>query len=158
MRRCGPAIGNSSKGVVVAAMTVMSAALAVAGPARDEKPPAETRIAPYRGVIPACDDPGVLSEVASGFAGREREFWGSPLAIVGFERVSESGYRTNGSSYIPRRFCRGEALFSDGERRRLVYNIAEAQGFLGIGPGVTWCVVGLDRNHAFSPNCRAAGP
>ena len=33
-----------------------------------------------------------------------------------------------------------------------------ALGFIGIGSGVTWCIIGLDRNHAFSPNCRAAGP
>ena len=29
---------------------------------------------------------------------------------------------------------------------------------LGIGYGIEWCVVGLDRNWAFNPLCKAAAP
>lgn len=128
-----------------------------AGP-REHDPPAEWRTPPYTGALPPCADPGVLSEIASTFAWRESQYWDSGLVIAGFESASETGYRTTGLSYIPRRYCRAEALFNDGVRRHVVYNIGEALGFIGLGSGVTWCVVGLDRNHAFSPNCRAAGP
>lgn len=130
---------------------------AAAAPLEDE-PPAEYRYPPYTGVLPLCSDPFVLTEIASTFAAREAEYWNSGLAILGFESASEYGYRTAGLSYIPRRYCQGEALFNDGVRRRVVYNIGENLGFIGFGSGITWCVVGLDRNHAFSPNCRAAGP
>lgn len=135
----------------------LGVAAALAAP-RDHDEPAELRFPPYTGVLPACSDPYVLNEITSSFASREAEYWGAGLAIAAFEGTSEFGYRTNGASYIPRRYCRAEAIFNDGKRRRIVYNIGEALGFIGIGSGVTWCVVGLDRNHAFSPNCQAAGP
>lgn len=113
---------------------------------------------PYTGVLPACNDPNVLSGIAGDFAARESGYWNSSLAIADFLDVRETGYRTNGLSYIPRRYCGARADFNDGRRRRVVYEIAEKTGFIGIGEGVTWCVAGLDRNHAFSPACRAAGP
>lgn len=129
-----------------------------AEPGRSDTPPAEARVLRYSGALPGCDDASVLAEITSAFSAREMEYWSSGLAISTFEKVRETGYRTNGPSYIPRRYCDAEALFNDGARRRVVYNLGEALGFIGLGEGVTWCVVGVDRNHAFSPNCRAAGP
>ena len=155
MRRRG-AIERLTMAAVLAA-PVCAPPLA-AQPARETNPPAEQRILRYSAVLPDCSDPAVLGEITWSFAGREREFWASSLALANFERVWETGFRSTGASYIPRRYCNAEALFSDGERRRVVYQIGEALGFLGLGSGVTWCVQGLDRNHAFSPNCRAAGP
>jgi hypothetical protein len=136
----------------------LAAASALAGALREHDPPAEYRFPPYTGDVPLCSDAGVLSEIALRFASREAEYWDSGLAIAGFETTSEFGFRTNGLSYIPRRYCHADALFNDGKRRRVVYNIGEALGFIGLASGVTWCVEGLDRNHAFSPNCHAAGP
>ena len=143
-------------GVVFVAAAV--AGPAQAGSAQQENPPAELRVLPYSGVLPSCADPGVLSEIASRFVERESGYWGSPLAIDGFVEVGEIGYRSTGPSYIPRRYCRGAAMFNDGLRRPVAWQIGEALGFVGIGYGVTWCVVGLDRHHAFSPNCHAVGP
>ena len=140
------------------ALFALAAATAAAQPAREANPPAEFRILPYSGLTPYCVDPTILNEVVKGFAAREAWFWNSPLVIVAFDGVEDIGARNNGLSYIPRRYCRALALFNDGVRREVVYNIGESLGFIGAGPGVTWCVVGLDRNHAFSPNCRAAGP
>ncbi len=156
-------VWRAALGVVVLALTATVLALTATGAAAEaareqSHPPAEYRLPPYSGALPPCADAWTLNEVASGFASREAEFWRSGLAIEGFERISEIGYRTNGLTYIPRRYCQAEALFNDGVSRRIVFNIGEALGFIGIGNGVTWCVVGLDRNHAFSPNCRAAGP
>jgi hypothetical protein len=143
--------------VLLATLALALGGAAEAAP-REHEPPAEYRYPPYTGVLPLCSDPTVLTEITSSFAGREAEYWNSGLSIDGFESASEYGYRTDGLSYIPRRYCRAEALFNDGRRRRVVYNIGEDLGFIGIGSGVAWCVEGLDRNHAFSPNCRAAGP
>lgn len=153
MRCCGPAFGRAMKAAVFTMLAGAAPALA-----SDQNPPAEWRVIPYSGSLPSCADPGVLNEIASRFAAREAGYWGSALAVVGFGPLQEFGYRSNGPSYIPRRYCRGEAYFNDGVARRIVYNIGEALGFIGLGDGVTWCVVGLDRHHAFSPDCRAAGP
>jgi hypothetical protein len=150
------------RGVLMAALLHLVALLPLAALAgtlpHEHDAPAEDRYPPYTGVLPLCSDPDVLQDVSWSFAKRESEFWNSGLTIVGFEGTQEFGYRSNGLSYIPRRYCRAEAVFSDGARRKVVYNVGEALGFIGVGSGVTWCVEGLDRNHAFSPNCKAAGP
>jgi hypothetical protein len=124
---------------------------------RDD-PPAEVRISPFSGVLQPCDDPAMLDQIAIDFAHREMEFWNSSLTISGFERIAEIGYRLNGQTYIPRRYCQAEARFSDGARRHVVFNISASTAFLGLGSGVVWCIQGIDRNHAFTPNCRSLGP
>lgn len=145
-------------GALLAALSLASAPAAFAESASDSAPPAEYRSMPFPPALPLCNDPISLNEVAANFAIRETQYWNSTLAMTGFSDIVETGYRTNGPSYIPRRYCRAEAMFNDGQRRRLVYNIGSETGFASIGTGVTWCVVGLDRNHAYGPNCRAAGP
>ncbi len=49
-------------------------------------------------------------------------------------------------------------MLNDGKPRTVEYSIIEDGGFAGFGPGVEWCVVGLDRNWAYNPACRAARP
>jgi hypothetical protein len=140
--------------VFIVLLAATSGALAF----REHNPAAEYRNPPFTGDLPPCSDAFVLNEITSSFARREAEFWNSALIIEGFEKTAEFGFRTNGLSYIPRRYCRADAIFNDGKRREVVYNIGEGLGFIGLSYGVTWCVQGLDRNHAFSPNCHAAGP
>lgn len=127
-------------------------------PSLADTPPAEARMLPYSGVLPACDDGFALARIQRAFYDQESDYWRSGLAIESFGGVRETGLRVNGASYIPRRYCRARALFNDGRERAVVYELGEDLGFLGMGFGVTWCVVGLDRNHAFSPDCKAAGP
>ncbi len=153
-----PAFALVSRIAISVVLASSFALPADAEPRREESPPAELRILPYSGVLPACDDPAVLSDIAVRFAQRESGYWGSPLALASFKSVTETGFRSNGASYIPRRYCRASALFNDGATRRIVFNVAEQTGFLSTTAGVTWCVVDLDRNHAFSPACHAAGP
>jgi hypothetical protein len=128
-----------------------------------DSPPAETRIVPFIGDLPGCDDSSALARIQDDFYHRERDYWQSDLAIESFLGMRETGLRSNGASYIPRRYCEARALFNDSRERDVIYQIGEIGflgegiGFLGTGPGVTWCVVGLDRNYAFSPDCRGAG-
>jgi hypothetical protein len=131
---------------------------AIAGSGAGDTPRAEERITPFSGVVEACDATFVLNELVARLAARERDFGYSSLEITGFEGITQTGFRSNGLSYIPRRYCRAEAMFNDGVRRRLVYNIGEHTGFIGQSFGLTWCVVGLDREHAFGADCKAAGP
>ena len=144
-------------GYVVAASGV-AVATAAAGPIAADTPRAEERITPFAGTVEACDATFVLNEIVARVAARERDFGYSSLEILGFEGITQTGFRSNGASYIPRRYCRAEAMFNDGVRRKLVYNIGERTGFIGLSYGLTWCVVGLDREHAFGADCKAAGP
>jgi hypothetical protein len=112
----------------------------------------------YEAVLPPCDDPGALHEIASRFAQKEAQFWNSDLQIVDFLRVRQVAFRPWAVHTIPRRFCTGQVIVSDGVRRRVNFSIIEDAGIIGSGWGVEWCVVGLDRNLAYAPACRAALP
>ncbi len=145
-----------------------SAAWAQSGPADNSLygTPSEARWSPFSAVLPTCDDPGVLSTITGRFAQTENTFWGGNHAIAGFDGVREIGFRANGLSYIPRRYCVARATMDDpqlpaDDRRRMrtaVYSIAANAGIIGWSWGVEWCVVGLDREHAYAPDCDVLRP
>ena len=94
----------------------------------------------------------------SRFQEKESTFWNSTLTITGVANVREIAFRPWQSDNIPRRFCTGSVMVSDGKVRTVNYSIIEDGGFAGYDQGVEFCVVGLDRNWAFNPACRAAKP
>jgi hypothetical protein len=109
-------------------------------------------------LLPPCDDPSALQEIASRFAQKEAQFWNSGLQIVDFRRIRQLAFRSWAVQTIPRRFCTGQVMVSDGVKRRVNYSIIEHAGIIGATWGVEWCVVGLDRNLAYNPACHAALP
>ena len=115
----------------------------------------------YDAIVPLCDDPGVLGQISSKFAEKESVYWVSNLEIVGIDRIRQAAQLrpwTGAPQAIPRRFCNGLAHTSDGAHHAIHYSIGENTGWLGVGWGVEWCVVGLDRNWAYNPSCRMARP
>lgn len=108
--------------------------------------------------LPLCHDPRVLGKIQDRFASTEREFWNSLLTIVQFERVKPTDFRPWGLDFIPRRFCTGTVQTSDHHKREVVYSVIEDTNVAGWAWGVEWCVRGLDRQWAYAPACRAAGP
>jgi hypothetical protein len=121
--------------------------------------PAETRQSPYDGSVPGCGDPDVFSRIQSHFSQTEGEYWHSGLEILGFNKIDEIGYRTNGTDYIPRRYCVAEAMMNDQKARTVSYSIGQDLGIIGFfGFGVEWCVAGLDRERSYAPNCKMARP
>ncbi|MCX7312184.1 MAG: hypothetical protein NTV56_10770 [Alphaproteobacteria bacterium] len=107
--------------------------------------------------LPACDDSSALSTILRRFSTKEGRFWNSDLQITDFDKIREVAYRPWADGTIPRRFCSGRALTSDGHWRTVRYSIVEDGGMIGWSWGVQWCVVGVDRNWAYNPECRAAG-
>lgn len=132
------------------AVCCVGARPAGAGAPPQNIPPAETRMFPYAGDLPPCDYSFVVARIARDFADREAEYWSSGLAIEGFGDARETGYRQYGLSFIPRRYCEARVVLNDGTNRRMTYEIAEGQGFLGLGFGVKWRVEGVDREHESS--------
>jgi hypothetical protein len=132
-------------------------ALASATAAR-EMTPAEKRIYPYDTQIPACHDVAVLEKIASYFAEKESKFWQSSLRISEYEQIRPVAWRPWGLDFIPRRYCTGKVITSDGMRRRIDYSVREDLAIIGSNWGVEWCVQGLDRNWAYQPECRMARP
>jgi hypothetical protein len=110
----------------------------------------------YDGNLPPCES--ALGKVSSGFADKESTFWNSSLQITGYDRVHEIAFRPWQSDNIPRRYCAATAMISDGKPRPVYFSIIEDGGFASFGNGVEFCVVGLDRNWAYNPACKAARP
>lgn len=110
----------------------------------------------YDGQMGECGQ--ALHAISSQFAEKESKFWNSSLAITGFADVHEVAFRPWAANSIPRRFCTASAMLSDGRPRQVHYSIIEDGGFAGFSSGVEWCVVGLDRNWAYNPSCKAARP
>jgi len=112
----------------------------------------------YDRMMPACDYPGALDRIIANFHSTEARFWNSQLQIVGFENIRETAVLPWAAQSIPRRFCSGTAVINDGAKHPIYYSIAEDTGMIGLDWGVNFCVVGLDREWAYGPDCRAARP
>jgi len=112
----------------------------------------------YDRVMPGCDYPPALDRIIGDFHSKEARFWNSELQIVGIENIRETAVLPWAAQSIPRRFCSGTALINDGMRHRIYYSIAEDTDIIGFDWGVNFCIVGLDRNWAYGPACRAARP
>jgi len=110
----------------------------------------------YDGRIAECEK--ALPTITSQFQEKESTFWNSALTITAYGRIHETRFRPWQSDNIPRRYCSGDVMLSDGKLRSVHYSIIEDGGFAGFGQGVEWCVTGLDRNWAFNPACKAARP
>jgi hypothetical protein len=110
----------------------------------------------YDGNLPPCE--WALGKISSSFADKESTFWNSTLQITGYDRVHEIAFRPWQSDNIPRRYCAATAMVSDGKPRQVYFSIIEDGGFASFGDGVEFCVVGLDRNWAYNPACKAARP
>jgi hypothetical protein len=108
--------------------------------------------------MPACDFAPALDRIISNFHTKEARFWNSQLQIVGIEDIRETAVLPWAAQSIPRRFCSGVALINDGLRHPIYYSIAEDTGMIGMDWGVNFCVIGLDRDWAYEPHCRAAKP
>lgn len=112
----------------------------------------------YDRIVPACDSGVARGQIIADFASKEARFWNSRLQIVGIEDIRQTAVLPWAAQSIPRRFCKGVALINDGLKRPIYYSIGEDTGDIGAVTGVEFCVVGLDRNFAFGPACRAARP
>ena len=149
------AFGPKTLGPMTAAL-----ALLISSPAAQAANPLELNFGlfgpKYDGRVAECER--ALSTIASQFQEKEGKFWNSDLVITGFGRIHETAFRPWQSDNIPRRYCTGSVMLSDGKVHALNYSIIEDGGFAGYGQGVEWCVVGLDRNWAYNPACKAAAP
>ena len=110
----------------------------------------------YEGRVKPCE--AALGTITNQFHRKERDFWNSKLEITAYGNIHETAFRPWQSDNIPRRFCSGDVMLSDGKLHTVHYSIIEDGGFAGFGQGVEWCVTGLDRNWAYNPGCKAARP
>ena len=120
--------------------------------------PAERRFSPYVGNVYACDEPAILTRIQGVFRTTQNAYWKQDLQLTAFDRIRELSLRGSGLEYIPRRYCIARGHFSNDSVHTVIYDIEESQGIIGVGDGVEWCIVGLDRLFAFSPACSSLRP
>ncbi|CAN3990645.1 hypothetical protein [Methylocystis bryophila] len=158
-RETGPFIPELRSRAIFCVIAWLIASTSVAQTlSSSDDPPAEARLWPYSNDLPTCASERVLAEIARRFWNREREYWQSALSLETFDAIRETSFRPRGSSFIPRRGCEAAARFNDGATRRVIYKIGEGLGFIGLGWGVEWCVVGLDRGETYGPACAGVRP
>jgi hypothetical protein len=110
----------------------------------------------YDGRVKVCEK--ALGMITTQFQEKESMYWNSKLKITAYGDIHEIAFRPWQSDNIPRRYCTGSVMLSDGKVHGINYSIVEDGGFAGFGQGVEWCVVGLDRNWSYNPACKAAAP
>ena len=147
---------HSTRSAVLAAVLLALGAAAAAAAPRERAEDFFTL--PYDGRMPQCDDGVSLFEITQRFASAEAFTFNSPLRITGFNDIREYAFRANGAEFIPRRYCVAKASFNDSRVRTVKYTIVERGGLMSFNRGVDWCVVELDRYHAYSPLCDVVGP
>ena len=68
----------------------------------------------YEGRLASCE--AVLGTITSQFQEKESTFWNSSLQITAYGRVHETAFRPWQSDNIPRRYCSGDVMLSDGKK------------------------------------------
>jgi hypothetical protein len=159
--------------IFAAAALAVTFASAVPSEANSPRVKAEDRVFAYDAQLPACDDAGVIGTIQSRFNEREPTYWNSSLELTQIDRVKTTAFRPNGKDLIPRRYCAGRALLSNGKYHTVQYNIVEDAGFSGwhgslflglvrfptpSSYSIEWCVNGLDRHRTYAPGCVMARP
>src|SRR5512135_3785887 len=67
----------------------------------------------YEGRLRTCE--AALGTITSRFQEKESIYWNSRLTITAYGRIHEIAYRPWQSDNIPRRYCAGDAMLSDGK-------------------------------------------
>ena len=143
------------------ALLGLALALGLAPLAHADSPyvdPAEKRFSPYVGNVYKCDEPAILARMQGVWRTTQNAYWKEDLQMLSLDRIRELSLRGNGTEYIPRRYCIARGHFSDDSVHTVIYDIEEGMGIIGVGDGVEYCVVGLDRQFAFAPACSTLRP
>lgn len=105
--------------------------------------------------FPECHDSDVLNKIIERFNWAENRTWQRGFTLDDIERTRERLVQSSNVSPIPRRYCRGHALLSNGKHPTLYYLIEGGQGFAGNSYNVEFCISGLDEWNEYDGSCRA---
>ncbi|MDD9910624.1 MAG: hypothetical protein OXR62_13160 [Ahrensia sp.] len=122
--------------------------------------------------FPQCHDAKVLKQVIKRFNWAEDETWKRGFHLTEIRRarertvlgesdfaerhVTDDYFDTPMSErLIPRRYCRGHAILTNGKHPTLFYLIEGGQGLAGTSYNVEFCLAGYDRWREFDGSCRA---
>ena len=105
--------------------------------------------------FPECHDSRVLAKIIKRFNWAENATWQRGFILDDIVRTRERLVQSTDVSPIPRRYCRGHALLSNGKHPTLYYLIEGGQGLAGNSFNVEFCISGLDEWNEYDGSCRA---
>ena len=102
----------------------------------------------------ACSSPRTVNHIVNRFAWAERHTWHRGYVISTLDRPRFRYNVFNGPTSIRHTHCAATAVMTNGSRRTVYYMIGEGMGFASVGPGVEFCVLGLDPWRVHDAGCR----
>jgi hypothetical protein len=102
--------------------------------------------------FPHCDDGKVIAKIVHRFNWAEHHTWKRGFGIESVQRARQRRVEDRGP--IPRRYCRGHAILSNGRHPTVHYLIEGGQGLAGTGFNVEFCVNGHDPWRTYDGSCR----
>src|SRR6201990_1718280 len=87
----------------------------------------------YDGRVKVCE--GALRMITVQFQEKESMYWNSRLKITSYGDIHEIAFRPWQSDNIPRRYCTGNVMLSDGKVHGINYSIIKDGGFAALGKG-----------------------
>ena len=107
-------------------------------------------------LVPSCDDSKVLAAVEDQFEHGAVEMLQTGVVIEEFSQMFEKAYFPMSEDRpIERRYCQGEAMISDGQKRTVYYTVSYPMGYASIGWKAEGCVLGLDKWLIYGANCQS---
>jgi hypothetical protein len=104
--------------------------------------------------FPECHDTKVLDKIVKRFNWAEDNTWQRGITLQTIERTRERLVQSTKISSIPRRYCRGHAILSNGKHPTVFYLIEGGQGYSGTQFNVEYCISGFDEWREFDGSCR----
>lgn len=155
----GQPCGHSTQSGLNVAMSISKICLCAAAfvfslaPAGAAQAGLSERGTPFQ-TFPECDDAKVLKKIVKRFNWAERNTWRRGFSLETVEDPRERSVREYEESLIPRRYCRGHAILTNGQHPTVFYLIEGGQGFTGTGFNVEFCVNGIDPWREYDGHCR----
>ena len=106
--------------------------------------------------VPLCDAPEVV-KAAFRFVERAEPVYLVPK-LATMDRIAEQAQPLPLPSPLVRRYCRADALLTNGSRTTAYYFVEENSGFVGISWKIYVCLIGYDKWRVYDGDCRVARP
>ncbi len=105
--------------------------------------------------FPICESERVLKKVVKRFNHAEKVYWQARgLTLSDIANPHQHSVNPFPDSPINRRYCHGDAMFANGQTRRIHYLVEEGAGFAGFTWNVEYCIHGLDPWKYYDGHCR----
>jgi hypothetical protein len=105
-------------------------------------------------MFPQCSEPFVTGRVIEKFNWADRHTWRTGVTMERIDHWEQRAVEAFGENPIYRRYCRGQATLSDGQRHVVHYRIERFGGIAGRTWNVDFCVPGNDRWKVYDGWCR----